>query len=77
MTLLDIPDVSSRSGLPAWAMRYYEELGLMSSAGRCGLRRQFGPEVLLRLSLIALGQAAGFSLEEIRTVFGASLHFSP
>lgn len=36
-----------------------------------GLRRQSGHEVLLQLNLIALGQAAGSSLEEIRTVFGS------
>jgi len=71
MKLLDISEVSNRSGLPASALRYYEELGLISSVGRRGLRRQFGPEVLLQLTLIAMGQAAGFSLEEIRTVFGA------
>jgi DNA-binding transcriptional MerR regulator len=70
MKLLDISYVSRRSGLTASALRYYEELGLISSAGRHGLRRQFGPEVLLQLNLIAMGQAAGFSLEEIRTVFG-------
>lgn len=71
MKLLDISEVTSRSGFPASALRYYEEIGLISSLGRRGLRRQFGPEVLLQLRLIALGQAAGFSLEEIRTVFGA------
>ena len=72
MKLLDISEVSSRSGLPASALRYYEELGLISAVGRRGLRRQFGPEVLLQLTLIAMGQAAGFSLEEIRKMFGAS-----
>jgi DNA-binding transcriptional MerR regulator len=71
MKLLDISDVANRSGLPASALRYYEELGLISSVGRRGLRRQFGPEVLLQLTLIAMGRTAGFSLEEIRTIFGA------
>jgi DNA-binding transcriptional MerR regulator len=71
MKLLDISDVANRSGVPASALRYYEELGLISSVGRHGLRRQFGPEVLLQLTLIAMGRAAGFSLEEIRTIFGA------
>lgn len=70
MKLLDISEVSSASGFPASALRYYDEEGLISSVGRRGLRRQFGPEVLLQLSLIAMGRAAGFSLEEIRTVFG-------
>lgn len=71
MNLLDISEVANRSGVPASALRYYEELGLISSVGRHGLRRQFGPEVLLQLTLIAMGRAAGFSLEEIRTIFGA------
>jgi DNA-binding transcriptional MerR regulator len=46
MKLLDISDVVVRSGLPASALRYYEEPGLISSVGRRGLRRQFGPQVL-------------------------------
>ena len=52
-------------------MRYYEEKGLIASTGRRGLRRTFGPQVLERLALIALGRAAGFSLEEIAAMFAA------
>lgn len=37
--------------------------------GRQGLRRLFGPGVLDQLALITLGQAAGFSLDEIRSMF--------
>jgi DNA-binding transcriptional MerR regulator len=70
MKLLDISEVSARAGMAPSALRYYEEIGLIASAGRRGLRRQFGPEALLQLSLIAMGQAAGFSLEEIRGMFG-------
>nr|WP_206022657.1 helix-turn-helix domain-containing protein [Halomonas bachuensis] len=62
---MDIAEVSRRSGLPASTLRYYEEKGLVRSVGRNGLRRQFGENVLERLSLIALGQNAGFTLEEI------------
>lgn len=71
MKFLDVSDVSRRSGLPASALRYYEEIGLISSVGRRGLRRQFGPEVLLQLTLITMGQAAGFSLKDIRRMFGS------
>lgn len=70
--MLDIAEVSRRSGLPASALRYYEEQGLITSAGRHGLRRVFEPDVLTRLSLISLGQAAGFSLAEIAGMLGAS-----
>ncbi|NVK13089.1 MAG: helix-turn-helix domain-containing protein [Rhodobacteraceae bacterium] len=70
MNLLDIGEVADRSGVAASALRYYEELGLITSAGRKGLRRQFGPEVLLQLSLITMGKAAGFSLQEVAGMFG-------
>jgi DNA-binding transcriptional MerR regulator len=67
---LDIAEVARRTGLPASALRYYEEKGLIASIGRRGLRRLFDPGVLERLSLIAVGQAAGFSLDEIALMFG-------
>lgn len=66
---MDIAEVSKRSGVPASTLRYYEEKGLIASTGRQGLRRRFAPGVLDQLALIALGQAAGFSLDEIRSMF--------
>ncbi|WP_102958813.1 helix-turn-helix domain-containing protein [Mangrovicella endophytica] len=69
MDLLDIGTVSERSGVPPSALRYYEEIGLIRSVARRGLRRQFAADVLLRLSLIDLGRTAGFSLAEIAGMF--------
>ena len=66
---LDIGEVAQRSGVPASTLRFYEEKGLIASIGRRGLRRLFDETVLERLALIALGQAAGFSLGEIATMF--------
>lgn len=66
---LDITEVARRSGVPASTLRFYEEKGLIASIGRRGLRRLFGPGVLERLALIALGRAAGFSLDEIALMF--------
>jgi DNA-binding transcriptional MerR regulator len=68
---MDIAEVARRSGVPASALRYYEEKGLIASMGRAGLRRTFPDLVLDQLSLIALGQAAGFSLDEIKGMFSA------
>jgi len=68
---LDISEVARRSGLPASTLRFYEEKGLIASIGRRGLRRLFDPGVLERLALIALGSAAGFSLDEITHMFAA------
>jgi len=68
---LDIGEVARRVGVPPSTLRYYEEKGLISSVGRRGLRRMFDPDVLERLALITLGQSAGFSLEEIASMFAA------
>lgn len=70
MSLLDIGEVAERSGVPPSTLRYYEEIGLIRSEGRRGLRRQFDADVLLKLSLIGLGKTAGFSLEEVAGMFG-------
>ncbi len=67
---MDITEVSRRSGLPASTLRFYEEKGLIASVGRRGLHRLFHPGVLERLALIAVGRAAGFSLDEIARMFG-------
>jgi DNA-binding transcriptional MerR regulator len=66
---LDIGEVARRSGVAASKLRFYEEKGLIRSAGRRGLRRQFDPGVVERLALIALGRAAGFTLGEIARMF--------
>jgi len=65
MRELDIGEVVRRSGVPASTLRYYEQLGLLQTLGRRGLRRQYDEQVLERLALIGLGQAAGLSLQQI------------
>ncbi len=67
---IDIAEVGRRAGLPASTLRFYEAKGLIASIGRHGQRRLFDADVLERLALIALGRAAGFSLDEIGTMFG-------
>ena len=66
---MDITEVARRSGVPASTLRFYEQKGLIASVGRRGLRRTFDPRVVERLALIALGSAAGFSLDEIARMF--------
>ena len=71
MKSLDIAEVVRRSGTPASTLRFYEEKGLIRPVGRRGLRRLYDPNVLERLALIAVGRAAGFSLDEIAQVFAS------
>jgi len=71
MKLLDTSEISKETGIPASALRYYDENGLITSVGRRGLKRLFGPETIDQLAIISLGKLAGLSLEEIRSMFGA------
>ncbi|TRD15564.1 helix-turn-helix domain-containing protein [Palleronia caenipelagi] len=69
MKLLDIGVLSKQCGVPPSTLRYYEEIGLIQSVARNGLRRQFDSPVVTQLALISLGKMAGFSLEEIKGMF--------
>jgi len=69
---MDIGAVAEQTGLPVSTLRFYEEKGLIRSIGRNGLRRVFSNDILERLALITLGQSAGFSLDEIAPMLGAS-----
>ncbi len=66
---MDIAELAKASGLPVSTLRFYEEKGLIQSSGRSGLRRLFSTNVIERLTLIALGRNAGFSLDEIGAMF--------
>lgn len=68
--LLDIAEVSDRSGVSASGLRYYEKRKLISAVARNGLRRQYEPTVLQELALICLAKSAGFTLDEIGSVLG-------
>lgn len=66
--LLDIAEVSERSGVSTSGLRFYEKKGLIEAVARNGLRRQYEPSVLQELALINLAKSADFSLDEIGSV---------
>ncbi|WP_281954492.1 helix-turn-helix domain-containing protein [Pseudophaeobacter arcticus] len=68
--MLDISELSRLSGFSASKLRYYEDVGLIRSVGRRGLKRLYENEVKARISLIALARTAGFSLLEIKEMIG-------
>lgn len=70
-TLLDIADVARQSGLAPSALRFYEKKGLITAAGRNGLRRTYRPDVLERLGLITCARSAGFTVAEIALFLAA------
>ena len=66
--LLDIGEVAARSGMAASALRFYEREQIIASVDRKGLRRQFRPEVLTTLGVVAMCRRVGFTLEEIKAL---------
>ena len=68
---MDISEVAKRTGLATSTLRFYEEKGLIRSIGRQAQKRVFAAQILDQLAVIALGRAAGFSLQEISTMLHA------
>jgi MerR family copper efflux transcriptional regulator len=67
--LMQIGDLARETGKTVRAIHLYEELGLLSPAGRSkGRFRLYSREALLRIRWIGKLQDMGFSLADMRTV---------
>ena len=77
MAALSIGEVAQRSGLPASTLRYYEQAGLLPRAVRVSGQRRFAPPILERLAVIRFAREAGFTLAEVRDLFGRFPASSP
>lgn len=76
--LLTIGEVSTRSGVAASALRYYETLNLVTSTRTSGGQRRYRRAVLRRVAVIRAAQQVGLSLEQIRVAFaGLPLDAAP
>ena len=61
-----IAEVARRSGFPASTLRYYEDVGLVTAAGRTGAGyRLYDDRSLAKLAFIARAKQLGCTLEEI------------
>ncbi|PLR76015.1 MerR family transcriptional regulator [Bacillus sp. V3-13] len=61
-----ITQVAAQFGVSARTIRYYEELGLLSSQRTEGNHRVYSKKECAKLKLIFRGKRYGFSLEEIK-----------
>ena len=62
---LTIGEVSTRSGVSASALRFYEAEGLISARRSDGNQRRYDRAVLRRVAFIQAGRAAGIPVERI------------
>src|SRR5437660_3690271 len=63
--VITIGEVSQRSGVASSALRFYEDLGLISSLRAGAGHRRFPRAVLRRVAFIVFAQKIGLTLEEI------------
>lgn len=68
---ITIGKLSDHTGVKVETIRYYEKIGLMPSPPRkSGGHRLYGPQFVDRLCFIRRGRELGFSLSDIRKLFG-------
>jgi MerR family redox-sensitive transcriptional activator SoxR len=67
---LTIGQLAERSGVAPSAIRYYEELGLVTSRRTTGNQRRYENATLRRLGFIRAAQRVGLSLDEIGEALG-------
>ncbi len=63
--LLSIGELSERTGVPATALRYYDELGLVRPASRAAGRRRYASSAVADVRVVLFLREVGFSLAEI------------
>ena len=66
--LLAIGTLADATGASVSALRYYDEIGLITPSARVGGKRQFDPEAVGRVNFVRRAQRVGFSLEEVRDI---------
>ena len=64
--LLTVGQVAERAGLSTATVRYYEQLGLITSSRTAGNQRRYARHVLRRLAFVAAAQKVGLPLARVR-----------
>ena len=65
---MPIGELSRRTGCNIETIRYYERIGLMPA--RRGRYRSYGPEDVGRLGFVRRARELGFTLDDVRALFG-------
>lgn len=65
--MLSIGQVSKRTGLAVSAIRYYEDMGLITVGRNAGGQRRYHNSDIRILSLVMVAQRLGFTIQEIKS----------
>lgn len=63
---LTVGELAARSGMATSALRYYEQLGLITSERTVGGQRRYHRAMLRRVAFVRAAQRVGLSLDEAR-----------
>jgi MerR family transcriptional regulator, redox-sensitive transcriptional activator SoxR len=66
---LSIGEVARRTGLRTSALRYYEDAGILPKPTRVSGQRRYDADIVRRVDLLRFAQQAGFTLDEIKSLF--------
>ena len=67
---MTIGEVARHARIRASAVRFYEKVGLLPKPSRSGGQRRYDQKILPRLALLDWAKECGFTLDEIRELFG-------
>ena len=69
MKTYSIGEIAKRTGIRTSALRYYEEAGILPAPARTNGRRFYDADAIRRVDVLRFAQQAGFTLDEIKTLF--------
>jgi MerR family transcriptional regulator, redox-sensitive transcriptional activator SoxR len=75
--LLTVSHVAERSGFAPSALRFYEQLGLISAIRTTGNQRRYERSVLRRLAFVRAARNVGLSLDEVAAALETLPHDRP
>jgi len=67
---MTIGEAARRAGIQASAIRYYERVGLLPRPVRVSGRRSYDGSILDLLGLVRFARETGFSMREVKALFG-------
>src|SRR5918911_5574809 len=68
--LLTIGELARRAGVAPSALRYYEQLGLLTSSRTASGQRRYERQMLRRVAFVRAAQNVGLTLDEIAEALG-------
>jgi drug/metabolite transporter superfamily protein YnfA/DNA-binding transcriptional MerR regulator len=69
MKTYSIGEIAKQTGIRTSALRFYEGAGILPAPARANGRRFYDANAIRRVDVLRFAQQAGFTLDEIKTLF--------